>query len=660
MGKSHKINTGAKIAKSIRKLAVVRWIRPRITRRNVVLTCGAVLVLLIVAYLAVFFWPRTVTFSYARDNCITNPTFLPQLISKNQSATYTAAPRPSLSLLGAPLYAHTTCITPRQPPAEQSKEAIGFGTGIFTKNITVAAGEYPSLANEDAPEGPVPTQDPLRLELDTPDRIFDYHLQADGKSTTCAKTDRELLCDVAELNLTQSKTYDFTLERLFDGSPVQVVFARPLRTVESVRITETSIAPDQTVYDKPGELTLTLNRAVVSAEDARLYLVAGDTREELPIKTEVKDDVVTIRFEEPLPRQKSFLFTVERVVAGDGGFLPEPLSLSFTTSGGPQVRGVNIGGYGVPRGSNIVLTFDAPVSEEQRVDKFVRLEANGEAVAASLSVRGSTLIINPHNALPRCAPLTVRVLDGLENVYGVSGGSAWQYQSRALCQVVFSIGTSVQGRNITAYRFGDGSSAVVFVGGMHGNEKSSVHTLNSWINQLEANPGRIPGNRTIVVIPNANPDGFVANNRYNANGVDLNRNFPTHDWKPDVTFGDGTHLPQGGGSAPLSEPESRALADYVLGLSPRLVLTYHSIAGYVIPNNSGDSDALARTYAEHSDLHYASHDQTDELFPYDTTGAFEDWLHDKHDLPALLIELWTRDGYEYTANQNAMWRMVEL
>ena len=30
----------------------------------------------------------------------------------------------------------------------------------------------------------------------------------------------------------------------------------------------------------------------------------------------------------------------------------------------------------------------------------------------------------------------------------------------------------------------------------------------------------------VIIIPVVNPDGFIRNSRFNANGVDLNRNFP--------------------------------------------------------------------------------------------------------------------------------------
>jgi hypothetical protein len=296
----------------------------------------------------------------------------------------------------------------------------------------------------------------------------------------------------------------------------------------------------------------------------------------------------------------------------------------------------------------------------QNIGQFVRIEIDGKPISAAISGQAKTITIDPSSELPRCAAFTVRVLDGLKNEYGVAGGSVWQFTSRALCQTVFSIGSSVQGRSITGYRFGNGPNKIIFVGGTHGDEKSSVSILNRWVEQLELNPTRIAAHLTIIVIPNLNPDGYAANSRTNANNVDLNRNFPSNNWKSGVTMPNKSYLEHGGGTAPLSEPESRALANYVLGQSPRLVLTYHAAGGVVVPNDSGDSDAIAITYGKKSSVGYMNNSQTGTYFAYDTTGAFEDWLHDKHGKPALLIELLTKTNNEYSGHQNALWFIAQL
>ncbi len=407
-------------------------------------------------------------------------------------------------------------------------------------------------------------------------------------------------------------------------------------------------------------MTLTFNKEVRSLNGVELVQIAGDERRNIPVTKNAQDVTLTIMFGETLARQATFELIIQNVTAPDGGHLPEPLKLTFKTSGGPQVKGINIDRYKVSLSTNITLTFDTAVSGSQKLSDFIKVEANGKTIDTKLNREDNRVVINPDANLPRCAALRIRVLDGLENEHGISGGSAWSYNSRTICQETFSIGTSVQGRSITGYRFGSGNSAIVFVGTTHGDEKSSTHTLNSLIDYLERNPDVIPGHRTVVIIPNLNPDGYQANRRTNANGIDLNRNFPTNNWKKDVTMPGGWFNAGGGGSAPLSEPESKALADYLIKVKPRLVLTYHAAAGVVMPNDSGDSDELAQIYDQKSNLNYEPNNQTGQIFQYDTTGALEDWLHDKHDIPALLVELWTLAGNEFNKNKDAMLHMITL
>lgn len=620
---------------------------------------GVALSLVAATYISSLSWPRALAFSYAQDNCFTNPVLLPNLISRKQSPTYSATPTTSLAVAGYPVFSRTTCVTPTQPPQEHVTEVITFGTALLQKNIQVSAGAFPVLAAQAVLDKPVSTLDPLILDLNSPDRVFEYQLEVGDQSLACTKAYSAVECNLAELGLAQSAKYDFKLKRLFGGSPVGTIFEHSLATVESVQVTGSSIGAEQTVYNVPSELTLTINRSAVSMEGVHLHLVNGDARQEVAATATLNDKTITVRFQQPLARNASFVFSLERVKAADGGFLSAPFALNFKTSGGPKVVGLNIGSYKVSLSGNIVITFDSPVSKTQALGEFVRLEAAGSPVRSTISAYNNTLTINPHAALPRCAPLTVRVLDGLQNDFGIAGGSAWQFKSRSICQQVFSIGTSVRGRSITAYRFGSGATKIIAVGATHGDERSSTYTLQAWINDLELNYDSIPAHISIIIIPTLNPDGFAAGTRVNANNVDLNRNFPANDWKQGVTMPNGSYNANGGGSEPLSEPESRAMANYVLSVQPQLVLTYHAVAGLVIANDSGNSRALATIYGQKSGLSAMGNSESEGTFNYDTTGAFENWLHDQPGIPALLIELWSYGGNEFYSHRAAMWAMLD-
>jgi protein MpaA len=587
---------------------------------------------------------------------------LPDLVKDSSGGTFEATPSKSLKLGKATLYSHKTCISPVAPPTTQSTETIAlktFNIDLLKKYVDVHPEKKPAL-KQSRFEGPVAIMQPLIFQLDRTDRVFVYQLEVNRQSLYCPSHETSVYCDLTRLNLSQSTEYVFSLKRLFNGSPAETVFEQKLRTVEAVQVTGSTIGAGHLIFDAPNEMSISLNKPAESLKDAKLFAVQGESRQELPVTPTIKDNAVIFRFDQPLPRSATLVLSVGQIIAADGSRLMAPYVLEFKTSGGPKVTGINIGSYRVSQSAGINLSFDSAVSAAQDVGPFVRLEINGSAVPASVSVQGASISIRPHASLPRCTGFTVKVLDGLQNSFGIAGGSAWSYNSRTICQSVFSIGTSVRGRGITAYGFGSGASKIVFVGTTHGNETSSTRLLNSWIDYLEANAHRIPANRTVIVIPNLNPDGYAAGSRTNARNVDLNRNFPAFNWKQGVTMPDKTFNSNGGGPYPLSEPESASLASYVLGQNPRLVLTYHATGGVVVPNDSGDSLGLAKSYANQSSVYFLPNGSTASFFEYDTTGAFEDWLHDKHGIPTLLVELNTQTGNEFSGHSGAMWSMVSL
>jgi hypothetical protein len=70
----------------------------------------------------------------------------------------------------------------------------------------------------------------------------------------------------------------------------------------------------------------------------------------------------------------------------------------------------------------------------------------------------------------------------------------------------------------------------------------------------------------VALLPLANPDGLVRASRYNARGVDLNRNAEFH-WRADSE--------EPPGHAPWSEPETRALQQFILSWRPAKIVALH-------------------------------------------------------------------------------------
>ena len=148
------------------------------------------------------------------------------------------------------------------------------------------------------------------------------------------------------------------------------------------------------------------------------------------------------------------------------------------------------------------------------------------------------------------------------------------------------IGRSVDGRKLWVYHWGDpdSSRSLLVVGCIHGNETAGIAVARLVIR------GRPAGESNVWVIPDLNPDGVIAGTRQNADGVDLNRNF-RYRWRPLGRRG----TPYYAGSAPLSEPESRAVARFILRVRPSVSIWFHQPYGVV--DQSGGSLSLERRFA---------------------------------------------------------------
>jgi murein peptide amidase A len=122
---------------------------------------------------------------------------------------------------------------------------------------------------------------------------------------------------------------------------------------------------------------------------------------------------------------------------------------------------------------------------------------------------------------------------------------------------------------------------VLVIGGIHGDELTSVSIVFRWIELLKEPSGAAARYRWRV-IPVLNPDGLLATppRRVNARGVDLNRNFPTDDWSSDAarywsvsTKRDPRRFP---GVAPGSEPESSWLHNEIKAFKPDVIISVHA------------------------------------------------------------------------------------
>jgi len=230
------------------------------------------------------------------------------------------------------------------------------------------------------------------------------------------------------------------------------------------------------------------------------------------------------------------------------------------------------------------------------------------------------------------------------------------------------IGKSVESRDIVAYHFGAGAKELLFVGGIHGGyEWNTVLVAQQLINYLKTNPTAIPSGIKVTVIPVLNPDGlnkivgtsttnFTAADaptalsatipgRFNANNVDLNRNFDC-DWQASGTWQNKT---VNGGESAFSEPEALAIKNYVAANKPSAVVVWYSAAGGVYASSchngvSSETSAITKIYADASG--YPAYQEFDF---YEITGDMVNWLA-KENIPAISVLLTNHTDTEQTIN----------
>jgi predicted deacylase len=213
-------------------------------------------------------------------------------------------------------------------------------------------------------------------------------------------------------------------------------------------------------------------------------------------------------------------------------------------------------------------------------------------------------------------------------------------------------GYSVEDRTIDVYKFGTGKRKLMVVAGIHGGYEWNTSELAfAIIEHLDAHPAYIPPEITLYVLPVLNPDGFARargiHGRANANGVDLNRNWPSH-WQAELDdTGCWSYLPLSAGAFPGSEPETQALMDFMQAANIQAIVSYHSAAGTIFAGGQppdAQSVNLAMTLAASSGYAFP---------PLETgcqyTGQLIDWASEQG-IPAVDVELSNHSDLELSPN----------
>ena len=150
---------------------------------------------------------------------------------------------------------------------------------------------------------------------------------------------------------------------------------------------------------------------------------------------------------------------------------------------------------------------------------------------------------------------------------------------------------STQGRPLEVVRRGTpGGARVMVIGVIHGDEDAGLEIVD------ELRTIDVPDGIDLWIVPSMNPDGTAAQVRGNANGVDLNRNFP-YRW---ARMGKRGYW-QFSGPRAASEVETREMVRFIRTVRPQLAIWYHQDLNLVAPG-VGLEGMIRQRYAQLTNL----------------------------------------------------------
>lgn len=226
------------------------------------------------------------------------------------------------------------------------------------------------------------------------------------------------------------------------------------------------------------------------------------------------------------------------------------------------------------------------------------------------------------------------------------------------------LGMTGRGSPIEAVRFGTGETALIFVGGLSaGFAPSTVAIAGRVVSHLTANPQLVPETLTVYIVLSASPDAPVAPGEYrgrlNSNGVDLNRNWDCN-WAADTRW-QGDIVRGSGGAAAFSEPESRALRDFIFDVGPEGVIFWQARAegGLVSPGVCGSrinvSASLAGIYGLSAGYRVEDfEDLTNQTLNGDAMNSL-----DAYGVPAIAVLLPSYNTVDWDNNLNAVLAVLQ-
>jgi protein MpaA len=225
----------------------------------------------------------------------------------------------------------------------------------------------------------------------------------------------------------------------------------------------------------------------------------------------------------------------------------------------------------------VVLALAGCASGERAEPTAIATTMSPMNTAAPATTAGPTTTVAPTTAAPATTTVPTPTAPAT-TVAPIAVSTALEQRT---------LGTSAGGLPIDAVRRGTpGGRVALVIGVIHGDEPAGAAIVDR-LAQLD-----VAGGVDLWTVRAMNPDGLAANDRHNANQVDLNRNFP-YEWGPIGQPGDGQYA----GTGPASEPETQAMVAFISEIRPDLVIWYHQDL-YRINPGTGRNGAIRARYAE--------------------------------------------------------------
>ena len=184
-----------------------------------------------------------------------------------------------------------------------------------------------------------------------------------------------------------------------------------------------------------------------------------------------------------------------------------------------------------------------------------------------------------------------------------------------------------------------GRCTLLVFAGIHGEEPETTYALSRALRQLTV---RSPHAAVVLA---ANPDGLTRGTRGNARGVDLNRNFPTRDWRRGTvthrsTVEDPSDIVLSTGAHAASEPETTALIALIDELQPAAAVALHAPLACI---DDANASPLGQTLARRTGMPIVRD------IGYPTPGSFGTWGGERglavitYEFPLAATEVLMRD-----------------